>query len=64
MEKYLIGDEFGNMYCDDGNDEFYCNKGTIFQTREMAERMLKELNNKEDFKNKNWEFKIYTVSIK
>ncbi len=63
MEKYLVGDEFGNMYCDDGNDNFYCNRGTIFQTKEMAEHVLTELSEREEFRNRDWKFKIYTISI-
>lgn len=63
MEKYMVGDKFGNMYCEE-SEEFFMDKGTIYNKRIYAERKLKELSESEEYCKCDFEFKIWTIILK
>lgn len=58
MEKYMIGDGFGNMYNDESGDLF-TNKGTIYNTKEIVDGKIKEL--QESGKYYNWQLNLWTL---
>lgn len=63
MEKYMVGDNFGNMYCEE-SEEFFMDKGTIYTKRIYAERKLKELSESNEYRECDFEFKIWTIILK
>lgn len=61
MEKYMIGDVFGNLWNED-TGELFTNRGTIFNCKETAERKLVELSERKQYYD--WQLKLWTMSIK
>lgn len=62
MEKYMVGDEFGHMYYE-GSEEFFCEKGTIYNTRVLAESKMEELSKSKEYLDRDWKFKIWTITL-
>lgn len=63
MEKYMVGDEFGHMYYED-SDEFFSEKGTIYNSKESAEYKMEELSKNQEYSDRDWKFKVWTVILK
>lgn len=59
----MVGDEFCHMYYED-SDEFFCEKGTIYDSKELAESKMKELSNSKEYLDRDWEFKVWTITLK
>lgn len=57
---YMIGDVFGNMW--NGGDDFYANKGIVFQNKEIALNAMEELQDTYD-SGYDWKLKLYKAKI-
>lgn len=62
MKKYMIGDEFGNMYYEE-SDDFFSDKGTLYTSKVFAKRKLEEISKRQEYLNCDWEFKIWIISM-